>query len=178
MSGEEQRIRKNLIRFEAQENEKAFRKVLKEFFVPLEKQKCLWKQDEDGNFHTGCGTIYTFIESGPPENGFKACPFCGALIEVSMFGSQTSITETKLQIDVEDLIKTCLPYEIYCAVDKAADNIRRYFSKKEFEIKRIFNEAAEQKLPETVTEILVNALRHLTKDQLHDLGFEIAKRSG
>jgi hypothetical protein len=50
--------------------------------VPLapEVHRCDWKENEDGQWPTGCGHCFDFIDDGPEENGFKFCPFCGGML--------------------------------------------------------------------------------------------------
>lgn len=38
---------------------------------------CRWTEDDDGNWETECGNLYTFIDGGPGENGQKYCGYCG-----------------------------------------------------------------------------------------------------
>ena len=43
---------------------------------------CEWAEDENGNYATGCGGAFTFIDSTPSANHFTFCPFCGhALVD-------------------------------------------------------------------------------------------------
>jgi len=39
--------------------------------------KCLWKQDDDGNWKTGCGEMFVFFEGTPAENKMRYCHYCG-----------------------------------------------------------------------------------------------------
>jgi len=43
---------------------------------------CEWKQDQDGNWDTGCKNAFIFTDGGPWENGFNFCPYCGKRIGV------------------------------------------------------------------------------------------------
>jgi hypothetical protein len=38
---------------------------------------CEWKEDDDGNWETGCGEIFTFTDGGPEENRQNHCGYCG-----------------------------------------------------------------------------------------------------
>lgn len=38
---------------------------------------CLWTQDEDSNWHTGCGEIFIFDDGTPRDNKFNFCHCCG-----------------------------------------------------------------------------------------------------
>ena len=39
--------------------------------------KCKWQEDEDGNWHTGCGNAFCFIDGAPDDSGMKFCCYCG-----------------------------------------------------------------------------------------------------
>ena len=45
--------------------------------------RCVWSQDEEGNWDTGCGDTFTLIdETTPGGNNMRYCPFCGgSLVE-------------------------------------------------------------------------------------------------
>jgi hypothetical protein len=43
----------------------------------LRRDACAWRDDEDGNWDTGCGTMWSFIDGGPIENGVCFCFKCG-----------------------------------------------------------------------------------------------------
>ena len=46
--------------------------------------KCQWQNDCDDTYSTECRNNFFFVdESGPKENNFKFCPFCGNKIEVN-----------------------------------------------------------------------------------------------
>jgi len=40
-------------------------------------KSCVWSEDEDGAWHTGCGNIWEFSDGGPRENRAWYCPYCG-----------------------------------------------------------------------------------------------------
>ena len=40
-------------------------------------ETCVWAEDEDGNWDTGCGEMFVFEAGGPAENGMVFCPYCG-----------------------------------------------------------------------------------------------------
>lgn len=42
---------------------------------------CTWCNDEDGNWHTDCKQIHTFLEGGPGDNHYNFCPYCGKVLE-------------------------------------------------------------------------------------------------
>jgi len=43
-----------------------------------EKRLCVWAENEDGWWNTGCDNIFAFEHDGPSENGAKFCLYCGA----------------------------------------------------------------------------------------------------
>jgi hypothetical protein len=43
--------------------------------------RCLWTQDDEGNYDAACGNKFTFINEGPTENNFTYCPYCGRVIK-------------------------------------------------------------------------------------------------
>ncbi len=44
---------------------------------PNQKAPCVWKEDEDGVWHTDCGNAFVFNDSGPKENHMAFCGYCG-----------------------------------------------------------------------------------------------------
>lgn len=46
---------------------------------------CEWKEDEDGNWDTGCGNTFSFDEGGPEENKSKFCCYCGKGVKAVKF---------------------------------------------------------------------------------------------
>lgn len=49
-----------------------------------EIRSCSWKQDRYGIFYTDCGNAFEFNSdgvTGPEENGFEYCPYCGRKLE-------------------------------------------------------------------------------------------------
>ena len=47
----------------------------------FKRTPCRWEQDMDGNWETGCGNLFSFIEGGPKENDTNFCQYCGHKIE-------------------------------------------------------------------------------------------------
>lgn len=43
---------------------------------------CIWAEDADGNWHTGCQEIHVFISGTPQENGYVYCPYCGCGVQI------------------------------------------------------------------------------------------------
>ena len=47
---------------------------------------CTWDEDENGNWHTGCGECFVITNDGTPEqHGMKFCTFCGNAIEQRVY---------------------------------------------------------------------------------------------
>lgn len=46
------------------------------------KTVCYWAADDDGTWHTTCRNAFQFENSGPTENGFTHCPYCGKPLEI------------------------------------------------------------------------------------------------
>jgi hypothetical protein len=42
---------------------------------------CIWSEQFDGNYETGCGFSFIFNDGHPKENGFRFCPYCGNALE-------------------------------------------------------------------------------------------------
>lgn len=42
--------------------------------------ECIWQEDEDGVFDTGCDGKFFFDSGGIAENKFHFCPYCGKKI--------------------------------------------------------------------------------------------------
>jgi hypothetical protein len=40
-------------------------------------ETCTWSPDEDGNWHTQCGSIFCLENGAPYENGMDFCCYCG-----------------------------------------------------------------------------------------------------
>ncbi len=45
---------------------------------------CVWSEDSDGNWESGCGEMFVFNDGTPKENKMKFCCYCGSLLEESM----------------------------------------------------------------------------------------------
>lgn len=45
------------------------------------RETCAWEQDEDGNYHTGCGHIFFFDTGTAEENEAKFCLYCGGHLQ-------------------------------------------------------------------------------------------------
>ena len=43
--------------------------------------RCVWREDENCIWETGCKHLYEFRDAGPGFYGFDYCPFCGKKIE-------------------------------------------------------------------------------------------------
>jgi hypothetical protein len=42
---------------------------------------CLWGEDSDGNWETGCHEMFIFTDGGVRDNDFRYCPYCGKKIK-------------------------------------------------------------------------------------------------
>jgi DNA-directed RNA polymerase subunit RPC12/RpoP len=49
---------------------------------------CTWTEDSDGSWDTECGDKFVFLDSGPMDNGFYYCPYCGNGIIIKRASSQ------------------------------------------------------------------------------------------
>lgn len=38
---------------------------------------CYWREDEDGNWHTGCGQTFVLNDGSPRDNRMRYCYHCG-----------------------------------------------------------------------------------------------------
>ena len=47
----------------------------------LQAGPCVWTENENGAWETGCGHTWEFITDGPQENGAKYCIYCGHKIK-------------------------------------------------------------------------------------------------
>jgi hypothetical protein len=45
---------------------------------PKHQSRCDWREDEDGNWNTGCGNKHVLLSGTPAHNGMKFCCYCGA----------------------------------------------------------------------------------------------------
>jgi uncharacterized Zn-finger protein len=50
-----------------------------------EPARCVWTEDENGPWETGCGHTFEFFEDGPSENGAAFCLYCGKPVEEKLF---------------------------------------------------------------------------------------------
>lgn len=44
---------------------------------PSKPTHCTWREDEDGQWETECGGLWTFMADGPKENKAQYCIYCG-----------------------------------------------------------------------------------------------------
>lgn len=50
-----------------------------------DEKTCEWNEDLDGVWFSNCAQSFYFDTSGPFENGFKFCPFCGLKMSIVRF---------------------------------------------------------------------------------------------
>jgi hypothetical protein len=55
--------------------------MLRAFADSMRPRTCVWREDEDGVWHTGCGEAWQFTTDGPTENSQRFCGYCGAHID-------------------------------------------------------------------------------------------------
>ena len=41
---------------------------------------CTWTEDDDGNWSTDCGEMFTLIDATPQDNGMIYCCYCGDVL--------------------------------------------------------------------------------------------------
>lgn len=56
---------------------------------PVDETRCVWAEDEDGVWDTGCDNRFEFNEGTPHENKFEFCPYCGNRMKVSRYVQRT-----------------------------------------------------------------------------------------
>lgn len=61
---------------------KAYDAKAKELFGEYVAQSCKWAADEDGIWHSKCGSTWILTDGGPAENKMVFCLKCGKKIEV------------------------------------------------------------------------------------------------
>ena len=46
--------------------------------------ECLWRleNDDTGEWQTGCGESWLFLDGDPVDNDMKFCPFCGKVLKI------------------------------------------------------------------------------------------------
>ena len=44
------------------------------------REECVWKQDEDGVWETGCHNMFVLNDGTPKDNDMKYCPYCGKIV--------------------------------------------------------------------------------------------------
>lgn len=50
---------------------------LADLIEPEPELICKWREDENGLYHTSCGSTYETIADTREENGIMFCPYCG-----------------------------------------------------------------------------------------------------
>ena len=54
--------------------------------------KCVWKADEDGNWHTECGNLFILNDGTPADNGMKYCCYCGKPLKQNVYEEEGGST--------------------------------------------------------------------------------------
>lgn len=52
--------------------------------------ECLWQEDIDGLWHTGCEEIFMLNSGLPSENGMKCCCYCGKQLREVLYEGEES----------------------------------------------------------------------------------------
>ena len=49
----------------------------------IRNAECSWSDDgdEEGNYETACGRLFSLTEGTPEENGMRFCCYCGGLLK-------------------------------------------------------------------------------------------------
>ena len=53
--------------------------------ITFPRSVCAWEQDEEGNWETGCGGMWTLLEGKPTDHKMKFCPRCGGKLEFTEY---------------------------------------------------------------------------------------------
>lgn len=48
-------------------------------------ERCVWGEDSDGTWNTGCGEMFVFTDGGPEDNDARFCIYCGKGISAFHF---------------------------------------------------------------------------------------------
>lgn len=65
------------------------RKAITDTLTEAAFDECHWREDEDGNWETGCGLLV----DGPIQNGQKFCGYCGANLVPVRFDEEADDAE-------------------------------------------------------------------------------------
>ncbi len=57
-----------------------YRDVFRALAMLIGPGTCEWRVDENGVYRTECGLAHVFEFDGVTENGYRCCPYCGALV--------------------------------------------------------------------------------------------------
>lgn len=60
--------------------------------------ECVWKEDEDGNWHTACGHEFVFT-TDPPHDWVRFCCYCGKPFKAQAFDA---LAEIDAEAEAED----------------------------------------------------------------------------
>ena len=47
--------------------------------------KCLWSEDDEGNWDTACGEKHQFVDGTPSQNHYRFCPYCGLKTKEALY---------------------------------------------------------------------------------------------
>lgn len=46
---------------------------------------CVWRENQDGYWETGCGNVFVLGDGTPPENKMVYCCYCGAPLQELLY---------------------------------------------------------------------------------------------
>ncbi len=52
-------------------------------------EKCIWTQNVDGVWETGCGGMFEVSDGLPSENQMRFCPYCGHALAEQLYADDT-----------------------------------------------------------------------------------------
>lgn len=51
---------------------------------------CVWTEDGDGAWDTGCGNLFVLNEGSPSDNEMKFCCYCGGKLEQVVYDDESA----------------------------------------------------------------------------------------
>jgi hypothetical protein len=56
--------------------------------IDVQRSRCTWDEDEDGNWDTTCDNKFTLGDGTPKQNSMHFCCFCGGALSQKLYGVQ------------------------------------------------------------------------------------------